>query len=152
KPTRKQLLAAFTLAALVDMFAGTVYAQIVPITIVSVGDSYASGEGAPDLAGPVVSGPRWRGDNRDSHALLCHRSNNAAPVLAAKLISSIRPASFFHLACSGSTIAMLTGPVNPAVPGSGQLANAARLTGGPIDALIISIGGNDVGFAAVVGS
>jgi hypothetical protein len=121
-------------------------AQIVPITIVSVGDSYASGEGAPDLPGAGVPLPRWRGDNRDMSAVKCHRSNNAAPALAAKLIASIRPASFFHFACSGAVITPdLTGP-------GGQLATAARIVGGPIDVLIISIGGNDVGFAAVVGS
>jgi len=121
-------------------------AQIVPITIVSVGDSYASGEGAPDLPGPGAPLPRWRGDNRDGMAVKCHRSNNAAPVLAAKLISSIRPASFIHLACSGAVITDLTTPL------TGQLAIAAGLVKGPIDALVISIGGNDVDFAAVVES
>ena len=123
--------------------AGVTPAQIVPITIVSVGDSYASGEGAPDLAGTGVPLPRWRGDNRDGAAVTCHRSNNAAPAMAARLIASIRPATFFHFACSGAVISDVTG---------GQLATAARIVGGPIDALIISVGGNDVNFAEVVGS
>jgi hypothetical protein len=123
--------------------AGVTPAQIVPITIVSVGDSYASGEGAPDLAGTGVPLPRWRGDNRDGAAVTCHRSNNAAPAMAGRLIASIRPATFFHFACSGAVISDVTG---------GQLATAARIVGGPIDALIISVGGNDVNFAEVVGS
>jgi len=133
------------LALLLVLRAGGIDAQVVPITIVSVGDSYASGEGAPDLAGPSVPLPRWRGDNRDLAAVRCHRSNNAAPVQAARLVASIRPVSFWHFACSGSRITDLT------APGSGQLATAASHVAAPIDALIISIGGNDVDFAGVVG-
>lgn len=59
----------------------------------------------------------------------------------------MRPVKLFrHFACSGAHIADLTG-------GSGQLALAASSVGvgGTIDALTISIGGNDINFAAVVG-
>jgi hypothetical protein len=76
-------------------------------------------------------------------AVPCHRSNNPAPANAARLIASNRPASFFHFASSGAVITDVTGS---------QLASAAKVVGGPIDALIISVGGNDVDFAAVVGS
>jgi lysophospholipase L1-like esterase len=117
-------------------------AQTMPITIVSVGDSYASGQGAANTAATIL----WDGDNRDGAAVGCWRSTLAAPALAARTVGSQRPvANFIHVACSGATIAALTGS-------GGQLATAARIAGGPIDALIISIGGNDVGFATLVGS
>jgi hypothetical protein len=66
------------------------HAQIVPITIVSVGDSYASGEGAPDQPGPFAGPQIWHGDNRDGMASSCHRSNLAAPAVAAKLVGDQR--------------------------------------------------------------
>jgi hypothetical protein len=138
------------------------------ITIVSVGDSYASGEGAPDQPGPFAGPQIWHGDNRDGMASSCHRSNLAAPAVAAKLVGDQRmqspysitqhgpssgcqvgwrsvPRQFLHIACSGEKISELTGP-------GGQLDTAAALAAGPIDALIISIGGNDIEFGSIVGA
>src|SRR5712691_8380419 len=85
-------LLAMVAAALLG--ARVAQAQVVPITIVSVGDSYASGEGAPDEWGPFAEHPIWRGDNSDGMAADCHRSNLAAPAAAARLVGKVRRVRF----------------------------------------------------------
>src|ERR1051325_8453783 len=50
------LLALAVLAATVPATAGQ------PLLIVAAGDSFASGEGAPDQPGLVIQPPRWRAD------------------------------------------------------------------------------------------
>jgi len=113
------------------------------LLVVSIGDSVASGEGNPD--GP---GPKW---------LLkrCHRSLQSGVALAAQALelgdrhSAI---TFVPLACSGATISKgLIGPYKgvgkntgrpPLAPQVDVLAALKR----PIDALLISIGANDVNF------
>jgi hypothetical protein len=76
------------------------------ILIVSLGDSYGSGEGAPDVPqvidhnGFLVSPARWV-DRR------CHRSANAPSAMAARQIEAADPHStvtFLSFACSGATI------------------------------------------------
>jgi len=74
--------------------------------IVSMGDSYASGEGAPevpqqfDLAGYVSRGPVWSDTP-------CHRSARSGPSQAVADLERADPHStvtYVHLACSGSVI------------------------------------------------
>jgi len=126
--------------------------------IVSIGDSYASGEGNPDIHqkwshGTISSGPKWV-DRR------CHRSAAAGPVKAALQIEQSDPRSsvtFLSFACSGATVKKgLTGEYDgvepqdarePLVPQLQQVA--AAIGARQIDALIVSIGGNDIGFADV---
>lgn len=115
--------------------------------IVSIGDSVASGEGNPDV--PFV--PRWQ--NRQ-----CHRSALAGPALAAKAIEDLDPRSsvtFVHLACSGATtLTGLLGAYEGQEPGEllpPQVDELERLAGGrEIDAVLVSIGANDVRFSKVV--
>jgi lysophospholipase L1-like esterase len=97
-------------------------AATTPLSLVAAGDSYASGEGA------IGSG--WTNAG-------CHRSSLAGPQDAAGRISALRSNSFVSLACSGAT----TGSI------LGQLGS---LPSGRIDALSISMGGNDIGFAGIV--
>jgi hypothetical protein len=79
-------------------------------------------------------------------AVTCHRSTLAAPAVATRTLAGQRPVTdFIHVACSGDTVSKLLGT-------SGQLVSAAGFATGPIDALIISIGGNDIGFAKLVGA
>ena len=76
--------------------------------IVSLGDSYASGEGAPDIPqvpcftiGCTTKLPVWE-DER------CHRSSNAGPAQAALAVAAADPhqsVTFLSFACSGATIA-----------------------------------------------
>ncbi len=123
--------------------------------IVSLGDSYASGEGNPDVpqrldekAGwTVVTGPKWE-DRR------CHRSALSGPALAAAAIEQRDPHSsvtFLSFACSGAGIdSGLVGPYLGAEPFNPPLSAqvdqvASAVKGRPIDVLLISIGGNDIG-------
>lgn len=105
----------------------------------------------------------------------CHRTLLSWPVLASLRDAAVAPhdaVTLVHLACSGATIDQgLLGP-EPGVPGCpkenppqrhcpGDRANPPQLsqlrtllhdspTPRPIDRLLLSIGGNDVGFAGVI--
>lgn len=139
--------------------------------IVSIGDSYGSGEGSPDVTqrfdvlGFVSEDARWV-DRR------CHRSANAGSAQAAVDIERSDPQSsvtFISLACSGATIdrevgegaahrgsGVLNGYVGTEAPSprsylkSQVQALAEAADGRTIDALIISGGGNDIHFADII--
>jgi len=114
--------------------------------IVSIGDSVASGEGNPDKPGPV-----W--EDRQ-----CHRTSAAGPSQAALTIERADPktsVTFIHLACSGATIGdgLLGSYVGqePGRPLQPQVQAMDLLVGSrEIDALLISIGANDVEFSEIV--
>jgi GDSL-like lipase/acylhydrolase family protein/uncharacterized protein DUF5648 len=124
--------------------------------IVSIGDSYASGEGVPnepqrfDSFGMIKMGPKWS-DAR------CHRSNNAGPEMAAALLRAKlnRNVEFISVACTGAKISV--GILKPYDPNNGsnyltpQIDEVARIASGRrIDALIMSAGGNDIGFTDII--
>lgn len=120
--------------------------------IVAIGDSVASGEGVPDKPS-LLGRAAWQ-------SARCHRSARAGVALAARQIegddghSSV---TFVHLACSGAEVPTgLLGPYAGAVPPPEEpplepqvsvLERTARER--PVDALLISIGGNDVHFSEV---
>jgi len=131
--------------------------------VVSIGDSVGSGEGNPDL--PGASTWPWSPDARWQD-LQCNRSALAGPAVAAKLLEDGDPhysVTFVHLACSGASITgsdvahggLLT-PYEGINPGAGallpsQLDQLRTLAGQrPVDALLVSIGANDVHFSEVV--
>jgi hypothetical protein len=94
-----------------------------PLNIVAVGDSYASGDGA--------RGGGWTNAG-------CRRSSLAGPENAATRLVLLRPgSSFTSFACSGATTSLVLG----------QLAS---IPAGRVDALTMSVGGNDIGFAGIV--
>lgn len=119
------------------------------ILIVSIGDSFASGQGNPDIPKQGKTRAKWV-DN------ICSRSAFAGAAQAALSIEQADPhtsVTFVSLACSGATVdAGLTGvylkggkSLPPQVDKVKEVVN-----GRPIDALFISIGGNDIGFADLV--
>ena len=144
--------------------------------IVSIGDSYASGEGSPEIPGDPA---RWAdaGGATDSPQALdhdvAHRSGLAGSAQAALAIERADPRSsvtYVSLAASGAEIeeGMLSAP-GAATGGDGdghtlrpQVEELADLMGcasggagtclRTIDTLMISAGGNDIGFAFTVGS
>jgi lysophospholipase L1-like esterase len=122
--TRVAVTAALVLSIFAFGRATPSHALVAPLRIVAVGDSYASGEGAPGAA--------WIDSS-------CHRSAIAGPQDAAARLN-VFPQSFMSFACSGATTSSL-------LASGGQLS---QLPVGPIDALTISIGGNDIGFAGIV--
>jgi hypothetical protein len=119
--------------------------------VVSIGDSVASGEGNPDAAaGP--GDPQWRFRR-------CHRSGAAGPARAALQLERRDPqtsVTFVHLACSGATIthgllgsyagAEDDGP--PLRPQLDELAAISRRR--EVDAVLLSVGANDVEFSWLV--
>ncbi len=160
------------------------------IFILALGDSYGSGEGAPDVEKSDNQAVRWQSPR-------CHRSANSAASKAAYALEVEDPktsVTFVSFACSGATISTFGFdgvsalgdpylPGDPAKPvGSGilgifrgiepvrddyntvfylpsqvsQAAAAIRVPGTannrPIDALIMSAGGNDMGFSKIAKS
>ncbi len=132
--------------------------------IVSIGDSVASGEGSPHTTGGGAAG--WQNGS-------CHRSALAGPALAAQRLEAADPRSsvtFVQLSCSGAAIVDVpevtgvddraTGGLLDAYEGvvpsttslrPSQLDQMSALVGNrTVDALLVSIGANDVKFSEVV--
>ena len=118
------------------------------LVIVSIGDSVASGEGNPDVPSPIA--PGWL-ETR------CHRSMRSGAAQAAAAVAAGDPHSsvtFLPLACSGATVPEgLLGPYAGVEPDSAlgdlpaqvdQLAELQRRR--PVDAVLLSVGANDVDF------
>jgi lysophospholipase L1-like esterase len=119
------------------------------ILIVSIGDSFASGEGNPDKTRADPGGVKWIDDR-------CHRSAWAGPARAALILEKADPktaVTFISFACTGASIKQgLLGVQNRkghAVQPQLERVFAA-VKRGTIDALIVSIGGNDLQFAKLV--
>lgn len=117
--------------------------------VVSLGDSFASGEGSPDVPGsPPFTAAQWQ--NADYH-----RSALAGPAVAARLLeegSDQSSVTFVHLARSGTRI-VHEDPTQTELELAAQIAEAQTLLGErQIDALLLSIGGNDVGFSRLIQS
>lgn len=131
-------------------------AQVKGLTILSLGDSYASGEGNPrnigawlGLRNPIAAfTPYWDDAN-------CRRSTRAAPAQAALALEESdprTPVTFVHLACSGATIANgVLGPQSASGQPGSQIDQARKtLRGHRVDAVLLSIGGNDIGFTTLL--
>ncbi len=141
--------------------------------IVSIGESYASGEGTPSRASNVPSGVLWQplgplmgstGGYRedDGTGKQCHHSRHNGRALSAIDLNSLAnvEVSFASFACSGSTINQgVIGPYDGIDPGRNiilqilqvqEWLNTLPPSQRRIDAMIISVGGNDVGFGQVV--
>jgi lysophospholipase L1-like esterase len=143
------------------------------IVIACLGDSYASGEGNPDFDGiaglsdraycanisavqlaeggksdfvELYQSPRW-------FEIAAHRSMKAGYALAARYFEDIDPHSvvtFIDLAVSGAEIqkGLLQQQDDRLWMRKGQLGYFEELVGtNTIDLLLLSIGGNDVGFS-----
>jgi hypothetical protein len=122
------------------------------LLIFGVGDSYGSGEGNPDVEASDEAGAQWQHRR-------CHRSAKSGQVRAAQMIEEADPhtsVTFVHLACSGGRIhrALLEpylGIEEDGDPFPPQIDRVAELADGhEIDALFVSIGGNDINFSNVL--
>ncbi len=125
---------------------------------VSIGDSVGSGEGNPDRG----CAPGSCIDPRSSPAVWeepgCHRSHFAGSAVAPLMVESFDPrssVSLLHIACSGaSTSNGLLGSYDGIdgkrdYPPQVQQIETA-LAGREIDALLVSVGGNDIGFSHIL--
>jgi len=117
------------------------------LVIVSVGDSVASGEG-----NPAPKRPHWFRPSR------CHRSRVSGQRFAAEGLIRDNPEAALHFvsyACSGATVDEgLLGPQRPrrfqptVPPQLDRLDDLIPRT--TVEALMISVGANDVGFSNIV--
>jgi len=114
--------------------------------------AHASAE--EQLSAAAAAGPQWQ--NRR-----CHRSAHSGQVRAARLLEESDPhtsVTFVHLACSGARVyrgllGAYLGIEADGAPLPPQIDRVRELADGhEIDALWVSIGGNDVNFAQVVES
>ncbi len=130
---------------------GETMVTIKDLLIVGLGDSNGSGEGNPDVPGTFR--PLW-GNVR------CDRSAKSYQALAAIALENASPktsVTFVHLACSGASIdkgllGSYAGINNPGGrPLPPQLEKMRDLISGrKPDAVIVSIGINDLGFGPLV--
>jgi hypothetical protein len=145
--------------------------KVVNYLIVAMGDSYISGEGNPhlpqqyDFLGFATSGAKWAQGLDDavtaSHRR-AHRSGYAGVVQSALDLENSDPHSsvtFVSVAHSGATIEHgINGPQDSIDAGEwgsdpSQIHQLESIIGyRAIDALVLSIGGNDAGFADIAGS
>jgi lysophospholipase L1-like esterase len=129
------------------------------LLVVAIGDSYASGEGNPER--PQVegaSGAQWADAPDDPEAeaahATAHRSTVAWPALAALALERRdrgTSVTFLSVAATQAEVAAgLLGP-QPDVSSASQLDQVVALVGERhIDLLLVSVGGNDIGFARIV--
>ncbi len=113
------------------------------LRIVNLGDSYSCGEGAPS-----VSGSKWINSNT-------HRSKKGGQRLAIKKFINENPGvavSWKDIGNSGSTTTL--GMYSPWHGQDGQIDIVNdwmdQYKMGKIDAVVLAIGGNDVGFAPLI--
>jgi len=130
------------------------------ILIVSIGDSYASGEGNPVVPGyfgfesaqwAYSPDPAMERENANAH-----RSTAAAPAQFALALQKSNPheaVTFVSVADSGATIAQgLLGPMpsigDPNYMLPAEIDEVKQIVGShPINVLTVSIGGDDIGFS-----
>jgi PKD repeat protein len=128
--------------------------EVRDLLIFGLGDSYGSGEGSPDVNDFDEGGVQWQNKR-------CHRSAQSGQVRAAQMIEEADPhtsVTFVHVACSGGRIyealleqydGIVFWPEDE--PLRAQIPRVAELAGDhEIDALFVSIGGNDINFSTVV--
>lgn len=135
--------------------------------IVSMGDSFASGEGNPDVPGAydVTYNPitgkessvhtrtpaQWKDEN-------CHRSARSGPALAAKAFEDADPktsVTFVSVACTGAELLNLTDFAYKGVPPQADTVAAALkshdgIPARTIDALLVTAGVNDLHFSDII--
>ncbi len=123
------------------------------LLVVVLGDSYAAGEGNPrNIQSWLRRGgtltPYWDEDG-------CHRSARGAPALAALALEKASPrtsVTLVDVACSGATVASgILGAQSQAGQSASQIEQAAAIVGNrPVDLVLLSVGGNDVGFTSIL--
>ncbi len=131
---------------------GEIRVAIDDILVVGIGDSVGSGEGNPDI--PAGGRPAtWESARCDRS----HFSFEAQAAVALEGVSDKTSVTLLHLACSGATIQSgliggYRGIRDPGGPPLGpQVTELARLNPKrKVDALLVSVGANDVGFGPII--
>ena len=130
------------------------------LVVVALGDSFASGQGNPDLRGLPPANLFGSAFSDEQ----CHRSRYAWPQQAAELLEDAdTTVTFLSFACSGAEARHLFRDRYPgaephdALPLEPQVVAARRVLGDPldprtrqVDALLLSVGVNDLGFSDIL--
>jgi lysophospholipase L1-like esterase len=134
-----------------------------PTAVVSMGDSYISGEAGRWQGNSLTtSGSRsgtdraWTGSTYDPSRVYgstaangCHRSDSAEVRAAGGIASAL-----INIACSGATTRNVFRAANGGLPYKGEAPQADQLAAiaasHDVDTIVLSIGGNDLGFADIV--
>lgn len=132
--------------------------------LVSLGDSFISGEAGrwagnsnESADGYAHTDRAWdaASDTSDPHTVYgasyddgCNRSDSA------EVVSAPGQDRRVNLACSGATSTAVLLPGHGGEPFKGEASQAQQLqetvTGHPVDAVVVSLGGNDLGFSDVI--
>lgn len=122
------------------------------LLLIGIGDSVGSGEGNPDIPGPIHN--TWEDYNCDRSAYSFEPQASLALSDQAEKLGTAS-VTFVHLACSGASIddGILTRSDGfhdlKSLPS--QIDQAATLANGrPIDGVLVSAGANDLGFGTIV--
>ncbi|KJH46002.1 hypothetical protein DICVIV_07960 [Dictyocaulus viviparus] len=111
--------------------------------IAIIGDSFASGEGSPDV--PKHNGRKalWMDDR-------CHRSSKSFAAIVFEKVAATVPAYLTFLACTGATIdnGILKSHENASQLST--MASIATKRGRGPDVVILTTGGNDIGFSDII--
>ncbi len=156
-PHRVEVEATLRLSVFTARVRGAGIVAVQDVLVVAIGDSYAAGEGNPEVRrGARGPEPLW-GDGGDPLARAGHarhhRSTVAWPARLALALERDDPRSsvtFVNVASSGARIdwGILTAQGSDTTP---QLEQVADLIGGrTIDLLLVQEGGNSIGFARLV--
>lgn len=129
--------------------------EVDDLLVVAIGDSYASGEGNPEVRADAAARAVWA-ESADAQAArrheAAHRSTIAWPARTALALEQRDPhtsVTFVSVASSGATVR--DGVLGPQGDLPAQIDEVRSLVGDrQIDLLLVSIGGNDIGFARVV--
>ncbi|CAI4223250.1 unnamed protein product [Auanema sp. JU1783] len=128
---------------------GSVDARRESTWIVVIGDSFASGEGNPDTPAELTAPAKWIDDT-------CRRSRHSFGWLVADDVAKRKTAQSVYLtflACSGASADR-----GILKPGNGQLSQLEAIEkmsnarGRGPDLVLMTVGGNDIGFAEVLHS
>ena len=127
------------------------------LLVVAIGDSYASGEGNPELRRDASRSALWaQGASADADAssAAAHRSTVAWPARAALALESRdrhSSVTFISAAATGARIdAGILAPQTAELPRAQLDAVRALVGERTIDVLLVQVGGNDIGFSRVV--
>jgi lysophospholipase L1-like esterase len=133
--------------------------QVKDILIVSIGDSYASGEGNPVVPGAFA--PQWAyspDPAMDTENADAHRSTIAAPAQFALQLQQSNPheaVTFVSVANSGASIPVgVRGPMpslgDPSHQLPAEIAELREIIGTRhIDVLTVTVGADDIGFSTL---
>lgn len=153
-----QLSASGLIGTIAPLDATTIV-EVKDVLIVSIGDSYASGEGDPVVPSPID--PQWayspdpamNAENADAH-----RSTVAGPAQFALQLQQANPheaVTFVSVADSGATVpAGVLGPMasigDPSRQLPAQMTELRQIIGTRhIDVLTVSVGADDIGFSTL---